>query len=158
MTKTEKILLIQHMMVFGYIEGASKTAKGNNVLVIPEREGIIVYKDGLYGIINSSGRTLLPIKLKKIYVELNNGKSSYYMTYGDDNKTENILEFLNKTLGTTTSNSSKNEVNNTVTNQTNNTTSTNVVTNSVNNTNPQSNTNSSEENKNTVNNKENKTN
>lgn len=48
--------------------------KGNNVLTIPEREGIIVYKDGLYGVINSSGRTLLPIQLKKIYVETNNGK------------------------------------------------------------------------------------
>ena len=90
-------------MDFGYIEGTSKTAKGNNVLVIPEKEGIIVYKDGLYGVINSSGRTLLPIQLKKVYVETNNGKNSYYMVYGDDNKTENILDYLNKTIGGTTS-------------------------------------------------------
>lgn len=110
----EKILQIQALMDFGYIEGTSKTAKGNNVLIIPEREGIIVYKDGLYGIINSSGRTLLPIQLKKVYAEMNNGKNNYYMVYGDGNKTENILDFLNKTIGGTTSTN-----NNTTTNTTN---------------------------------------
>lgn len=110
----EKILQIQALMDFGYIEGTSKTAKGNNVLIIPEREGIIVYKDGLYGIINSSGRTLLPIQLKKVYAETNNEKNNYYMVYGDDNKTENILDFLNKTIGGTTSTNS-----NTTTNTTN---------------------------------------
>lgn len=114
-------------MDFGYIEGASKTAKGNNVLTIPEREGIIVYKDGLYGVINSSGRTLLPIQLKKIYVETNNGKNNYYMVYGDDNKTENILEFLNKTIGGTTSNNNTNTNSNTI--QSN--TTTNTLTNNV---------------------------
>lgn len=121
----EKILQIQHLMVFGYIEGTSKTAKGNNVLVIPEREGIIVYKDGLYGIINSSGRTLLPIQLKKVYSEMNNGKNSYYMVYGDENKTENILEYLNKTIGGTTStNSNTTSVDNTTTNTNNSNNST----------------------------------
>ena len=99
------------MMVFGYVEGTSKLAKGNNLLVIPDREGIIVYKDGLYGVISSSGRTLLPIQLKKVYRELVNGKSTYYMVYGDDNKTENILEFWNKTIGTVS-----NKDNTTVTN------------------------------------------
>ena len=58
------------MMVFGYVEGTSKLAKGNNLLVIPDREGIIVYKDGLYGVISSSGRTLLPIQLKKVIENL----------------------------------------------------------------------------------------
>ena len=103
-------------MVFGYVEGTSKLAKGNNLLVIPDREGIIVYKDGLYGVISSSGRTLLPVQLKKVYRELVNGKSTYYMVYGDDNKTENILDFLNKTIGGTTSTNS-----NTTTNTTNTT-------------------------------------
>ena len=116
MTKMVKILQIQHMMVFGYVEGTSKLAKGNNLLVIPDREGIIVYKDG-------SGRTLLPIQLKKVYRELVNGKSTYYMVYGDDNKTENILEFWNKTIGTV-SNKDNTTVTNTVTN--------NVVTNTTN--------------------------
>lgn len=116
----EKILQIQTLMDFGYIEGTSKTAKGNNVLVIPEREGIIVYKDGLYGVINSSGRTLLPIQLKKVYVEANNGKNNYYMVYGDDNKTENILDYLNRTIGGTTStNKNTTDVNNESTNTTN---------------------------------------
>lgn len=113
----EKISQIQVLMGFGYIEGTSKTAKGNNVLIIPEREGIIVYKDGLYGIINSSGRTLLPIQLKKVYAETNNGKNNYYMVYGEDNKTENILDFLNKTIGGTTSTNSNTTTNTTRINQ-----------------------------------------
>lgn len=116
----ERILQIQHLTDFGYIEGTSKIAKGNNVLVIPEREGIIVYKDGLYGVINSSGRTLLSIQLKKVYVETNNGKNNYYMVYDDDNKTENILDYLNRTIGGTTStNSNTTVVNNKSTNTTN---------------------------------------
>lgn len=119
------------MMVFGYVEGTSKLAKGNNLLVIPDREGIIVYKDGLYGVISSSGRTLLPVQLKKVYRELVNGKSTYYMVYGDDNKTENILEFWNKTIGTV-SNKDNTTVTNTVTN--------NVVTNTTNTTNTSNNT------------------
>lgn len=116
----EKILQIQALMGFGYIEGTSKVAKGNNVLVIPEREGIIVYKDGLYGVINSSGRTLLPIQLKKVYVEMNNGKNNYYMMYGNENKTENILDYLNRTIGGTTS-ANKNTITNELSNTTNNT-------------------------------------
>ncbi|MBO5004032.1 MAG: hypothetical protein J6D03_02020 [Clostridia bacterium] len=116
----EKILQIQVLMDFGYIEGTSKVAKGNNVLVIPEREGIIVYKDGLYGVINSSGRTLLKIQLKKVYAEMNNGKNNYYMVYGDENKTENILDYLNRTIGGTTStNKNTTGVNNETTNSTN---------------------------------------
>lgn len=116
-------------MDYGYIEGTSKTAKGNNVLTIPEREGIVVYKDGMYGIINSSGRTLLPIQLKKVYLETNNGKNSYYMVYGDDNKTENILEFLNKAIGGTSisNNTTENTVNTTNTTSTNGNTVVNNV-------------------------------
>lgn len=110
MIKMGKISQMQHLMDFGYIEGTSKVAKGNNVLIIPEREGIIVYKDGLYGVINSSGRTLLPIQLKKVYVETNNGKNNYYMVYGDDNKTENILDYLNRTIGGTISTNSNTTV------------------------------------------------
>lgn len=120
----EKILQIQHLMDFGYIEGTSKTA--NNVLVIPDREGIIIYKDGLYGIINSSGRTLLPIQLKKIYMEINNGKNSYYMVFGNDNKTENILDYLNRTMGGTTSTNSNNS-NSNVVNSINDNNTTNVT-------------------------------
>lgn len=118
------------MMVFGYVEGTSKLAKGNNLLVIPDREGIIVYKDGLYGVISSSGRTLLPVQLKKVYRELVNGKSTYYMVYGDDNKTENILEFWNKTIGTVSNKDNTTVTNNVVTNTTNtsnNTASENVA-------------------------------
>ena len=121
MIKMEKILQIQPLMGFGYIEGTSKAAKGNNVLIIPEKEGIVVYKDGLYGVINSSGRTLLPIQLKKIYMETNNGKNNYYMVYGDDNKTADILDILNNTT----------VENNKITNNINSNITTNVVNNNI---------------------------
>lgn len=127
----EKILQIQHLMGFGYIEGTSKIAKGNNVLIIPEKEGIVVYKDGLYGVINSSGRTLLPIQLKKIYIETNNGKNNYYMVYGDDNKTANILDILNKTISGTTSTNNTIVENNKNTNNIDSNITTNVVNNNV---------------------------
>ena len=131
MIKMEKILQIQPLMGFGYIEGTSKAAKGNNVLIIPEKEGIVVYKDGLYGVINSSGRTLLPIQLKKIYMETNNGKNNYYMVYGDDNKTADILDILNKTVGGTTSTNNTTVENNKITNNINSNITTNVVNNNI---------------------------
>lgn len=133
----------------GYVKGNSKTAKGNNLLLITEIEGIIVYNDAMYGIINSSGKTLVPIVLQQVYSESSAGENTYYMVY--NNQTYNILETLNKknsfTNNTVENNSSNNnttvneivqnnvvqnntELNNTVS-QNNTTNKTNVVSNQV---------------------------
>lgn len=112
----------------GYIKGTSKEAKGNNLLVIPEIEGIIVYNDSMYGIISSSGKTLVPIALQQVYSEINGGKNTYYMVY--NNQTVNILEMLEKTNSNNKTNAqdSKNQ------NNTNSNSTTNSNTNAVNNT------------------------
>ena len=123
----------------GFIKGTSKQVQGNNVLLVPEREGIIVYKDGFYGLINSTGRLLLPIQLKEVYTVTSNGKTSYYMVYGEDNKTENMLDFLTKVYGavtpkteSTTTNTGNNENNNNTQNNNSNDTNQNNTTNNEN--------------------------
>lgn len=104
----------------GYIKGTSKDAKGNNFLIIPEIEGIIVYNDSMYGIINSSGKTLVPIALQQVYSEMSGGKNLYYMVY--NGQTVNILETLEK---------ANNSANKTTTNNTTNTTTNNAISNNV---------------------------
>ena len=96
----------------GYIKGTSKNTQGNNILLIPEKEGIIVCKDGLYGIVNSSGKTLIKTQLKEIYSVSSNGKTTYYMVYGENNKTENIIDILDRAYGTQTNSTTKENTNN----------------------------------------------
>lgn len=142
----------------GYIKGTSKTAKGNNLLLIPDIEGIVVYKDSKYGIINSVGRELIPVSLKEVYSVTSEGKSTYYMVYGNNNTVQNVLEFLDK-LTNDDKNENKNnttnkvETNKTVTNNTttNKTDKNNTVTNNT----AKNNTNNNVTN---TNNKNNKTN
>lgn len=110
----------------GFIKGTSKTSKGNNLLLIPEIEGIIVYKDSKYGIINSVGRQLIPASLKEVYSVTSEGKNSYYMVYGNKNTVENVLDFLDKV---TNSDKDKDENNNNTNTETNNTVTNNVTTN-----------------------------
>jgi len=101
----------------GYVKGTKKDSKGNNVLIIPEIEGIVVYKDGVYGIINSTGKQLIRTELEQVYSETSGGKNTYYMVF--NGQTINILELLEKSND---NNSDKNEVNsgdNTNTNLTN---------------------------------------
>lgn len=47
---------------FGCIIGTSNNKIGNNLLLIPEYEAIVVQKDKYYGLINSSGRELIPCR------------------------------------------------------------------------------------------------
>lgn len=107
----------------GYIKGTKKDTKGNNVLIIPEIEGIVVYKDGVYGIINSTGKQLVKTELEQVYSETSGGKNIYYMVYNGE--TINILELLEKANSTT--NNSDNG-NTTDTNMTTNTTPANTNT------------------------------
>lgn len=118
----------------GYIKGTAKTSRGNNLLLIPDVEGIVVYKNSKYGLINSVGRELIPVSLKDIYSITNEGKNTYYMVYGNNNTTENILEYLDKKANSTNENNTNN-TNSNSTNIVNNTTNNTVVNPSNNNTN-----------------------
>ena len=130
----------------GYVKGTKKDSKGNNVLLIPEVEGIVIYKDGVYGIINSTGKQLIRTELEQVYSETSGGKNTYYMVF--NGQTINILELLEKS---NINNGEKNEINpgnnNTNTNPTN-TSTTNSTKNEQTNTNT---TNSNQTNTNAVN-------
>ena len=114
------------------------------MLLIPEVEGIVIYKDGVYGIINSTGKQLIRTELEQVYSETSGGKNTYYMVF--NGQTINILELLEKS-----NSGEKNEVNpgnnNTNTNPTN-TSTTNSTKNEQTNTNT---TNSNQTNTNAVN-------
>ena len=66
----------------GYIAGTQKDAVGNNLLIIPEIEGIVVCQNGKYGIVQSTGKFLAPCSFDKIYSITNLGEDTYYLTYG----------------------------------------------------------------------------
>lgn len=137
-----KKIIDQQYDSIGYIKGTSKTAKGNNLLLIPEVEGIIVGKDSMYGLINSIGNELIKTQLQQIYAEASAGENTYYMVYND--QTFNVLEILKKANINTKSNTGSKESNdseeNDETNEseqnttTSNTTSNNTTTKNSNNT------------------------
>lgn len=68
----------------------------NNLLLIPEYEGIVVKKDDYYGLINLSGQTLIPIVVTNMYSITNSNKNTYYLTYQEN--TMNVIEYLRDTL------------------------------------------------------------
>lgn len=78
----------------GYIKGTSDGVKYNNLLLIPEIEGIIVNKSSKYGVISSLGKILVPIATEQIYAEAAGGENTYYMVY--NNNTYNLIEELKK--------------------------------------------------------------
>ena len=111
-------LIDQQFDGIGYIKGTSKNAKGDNLLLIPEIESIIVNKDSMYGIINSTGRLLVKINMQQIYSETTAGKITYYMVYNDQSfdvletlKKANIDNITDKTELENTKESSTNENN-----------------------------------------------
>lgn len=121
----------------GCVVGTSASKTANNILLIPEYEGIIVCKDKLYGIINSSGKELIPPATTNIYSITSSGENSYYLTY--NKQTLNVIDYLKNTLGLqpvtenkgTTNNQNTNKETNTVTENT--TTTNQLIENVVNN-------------------------
>lgn len=141
--------------------GAHQIANTNNVLLVPEYEGIVVRKDGLYGLIDSKGNQLLPIALKSIYSTTSEGEETYRMIY--NNQEMNVITYIQTYVRPTTENNSPNENNtntndnvngnNTNENNTSNTNNTITVNNTqtTNTTNQQSNNNSLQTSTNVVN-------
>ena len=75
----------------------------NNILIIPEVEGIVVSKiyelqkdkkDTYYGIVDSKGRELVPTGLETVYSITNSGREEYTMIY---NSTQyDIIDYVKK--------------------------------------------------------------
>lgn len=68
----------------------------DNVLLISEYDGIVVKKNNLYGLIDSSGAKLLPISLKTIYSTISEGQRTYYAVYG--NRILNVISYIEKNV------------------------------------------------------------
>ena len=142
-----KKIIDQQFDEIGYVKGTGKNLKGENLLLIPEIESIIINKDSMYGIVNSTGKLLVKIAMQQIYAESSEGKNTYYMVYND--QTLDVLESLKKanvtvkdSSQTKDSENKTNNVNNSKSNTVNNENKTNTNTSTNTNVNNSSNTNS----------------
>ena len=130
-----KKIIDQQFDGIGYIKGTSKNIKGDNLLLIPEIESIIVNQDSKYGIINSTGKLIVKINMQQIYAETTAGKNTYYMVFND--QTFDVLETLKKAninVTSNTENTTSTEENNTTVKNENNTNTTSNNNNTTSNT------------------------
>ncbi len=65
----------------GCLLGTQTNQVGNNVLVIPQYEAIVVGKGDKYGIISSLGKEYVQMALDSVYSQTVNGEEKYYMTF-----------------------------------------------------------------------------
>lgn len=81
----------------GCLSNSSKNNQANSLIIIPEYEAIVVCKDKLYGLYNSSGKELILPLVTDMYVINNSGENQYYLTY--QGNTMNVIEYLQNVLG-----------------------------------------------------------
>ena len=65
----------------GCTKNTSKDSLAQNLLLIPEYEAIVVCKNNLYGIYNSSGKELIQALVTDMYSITSGGEKKYYLTY-----------------------------------------------------------------------------
>lgn len=108
---------------------SSKNTLANSLLLIPEYEAFVVYKDKMYGLFNSSGKELIQALVTDMYSITTSGEKMYYLTY--QGETIDIINYL-KTWGiypvTEEKSSTEENLNVTLNNQETLDTSANVVT------------------------------
>ena len=132
----ERILSVEYDSI-GCIASTVKDKIVNNLVIIPDIEGIVICKDKKYGLITSTGIELLPCALNVMYSITDAGIDDYFMNYSytdSENKqqevTYNVIEYL-KELNIIRVNDSNNSLDDNKQEQTNN----NVNTQEQNNTN-----------------------
>ncbi len=72
--------------------GCTKTTGANNLLIIPEYEGIVILKGNRYGLINADGKELIQCVLDRFYSVTKSGIDTYYMTQGEN--TYNVIDYI----------------------------------------------------------------
>ena len=72
--------------------GCIGTNTDNNVLIIPDIEGIVVQKDGKYGIITKTNRVLIKNTITRIYKGTVNGVTQYLMEL--NGKEYNVVDYI----------------------------------------------------------------
>lgn len=76
----EKILEVECDSI-GCIASTVKDKVANNLLLIPDIEGIVISKDKKYGLIDSTGKELIPCATDVMYSITDAGVDTYYMNY-----------------------------------------------------------------------------
>ncbi len=89
----------------GCIAGTSNNRSANNVLTIPDIEGIVVCKEiqisnnnkkKYYGIVNSLGKELIPIALETIYSVTLSGREEYTMI--NDGTSYDVIDWIRRNV------------------------------------------------------------
>lgn len=79
----------------GYINGTKKDASANNLLIIPEIEGIVVCLEGKYGIVNSTGKMIVTCAFDRIYSVTNLGEDKFYLeTNGQTMEVKEYIKYM----------------------------------------------------------------
>ena len=115
-----KILDTQYEAL-GCTNSTVKEKVTNNVLIIPSYEAIVICKDKLYGLVDSTGKELIPCALTSVYTTITSGIEDYYMIYNGE--TKDVIEYLdtyvkNTNTNTGTNAGTENNTDNNVTNTT----------------------------------------
>lgn len=77
--KLGNILLNTEYDSLGYVETSTQDRSINNVATIPKISGIVIGKDGKYGVVSSIGKMIIPIEFDRIYSITNEGKDEFYL-------------------------------------------------------------------------------
>ena len=130
---------------FGCVAPSSASS---SLLLVPEYQAFVVHQGSYYGLYNTSGNELIPIRVTDMYSVTSSGEKGYYLTY--EGITMDIIDYLSNTLGIQpiadengemlqTQNNNTNTNTQTTNNQTTNNQTTNNQTNNTQTTNTQSN-------------------
>ena len=78
-TNGNVILPLEYDSIGCVVGTQSNSISGNNVVVIPQYEGIVVGQGVEYGIFSSDGEQYVPVMLDTVYSQTINGEEKYYM-------------------------------------------------------------------------------
>ena len=99
----KEILPVEYESI-GCISRTSSDRSLNNILVIPEIEGIVIGKEYeiennnkaiYYGVVSSTGKTLIPTGLETIYSVITSGQETYTMVYMGNSM--DLIEYIKET-------------------------------------------------------------
>ncbi len=114
--------------------GISGDKNAAGVLLIPDYEAIVVKVGEFYGIIDSTGKEMLPPVLSSVYSTTSAGEVTYSMVH--NNQVINVIDYIKAYIKPdvpNNNNQNNNETQNTTNNEQTNETNTNNTTNEVNN-------------------------
>lgn len=77
--KKGNILLDTEYDNIGYAETSDAEKSINNVVIIPKIKGIVMGKNGKYGVVDAIGKMIIPYEYDKIYSITNEGKDEFYL-------------------------------------------------------------------------------